>query len=293
MKNHMWKRGGIGVALFWAAVYVLISAAPVTALGPGAELAEYYLKKTPVTSFSATMSASEGMAAQQEFIDFISKEYGEPVGYKAGLTNPNAQKMFGVSQPVRGTLLSKMILKNGATVPADFGSVPVTEGDLVVRVGDEKINEAGTPADTLKYLDAVFPFLELADIVFAKGVKLTGAAVMAINVGARLGVIGDPIPLGATPEWGDRLRSFSLQIVDEKGAVVGEARGNSLLGDPLNVVLWIKDSLVMEGKRLKKGDLLSLGSVTRPMPVKPGSTVRARYIGLDPKGPVEIYAVFK
>ena len=70
-------------------------------------------------------------------------------------------------------------------------------------------------------------------------------------------------------------------------------RRDSLLGDPLNVVTWIRDSLKAEKKKLNKGDLLSLGSLTKLTPTVPNTTVRARYVDLDPKGPVEITAKFK
>jgi 2-keto-4-pentenoate hydratase len=220
------------------------------------------------------------------------KEFGEPVGYKAGLTNPNVQKVFGVNQPVRGTLLKKMLLESGAVIPAKFGSVSMSEGDLIVRVKDDGINQAKTPEETLKYLDAVIPFIELPDLVCDKSVKFNGAILVAINVGARYGVMGKPIPLEATPQWVERLKSFTLQIMDEKGTLVDEGKGTALLGDPLNAVLWIKNSLAADGKKLKKGDLLSLGSLTKMLPPRPGMTIRAKYIELDPNGPVEITVSF-
>ncbi len=65
------------------------------------------------------------------------------------------------------------------------------------------------------------------------------------------------------------------------------------MGDPLNVVLWIRDSLAAEGKKLKKGDLLSLGSITKMMPTKAGTTIKAKFIDLDPNGPVELTASFE
>ncbi len=291
MNPAIWKKIRTTTLVLVTCAFIL-GAGSAGMAGTGAELADRFMKKAPVTRFDP-MTLGEAAKAQEELITIIGKDYGEPVGYKAGLTNPNVQKAFGVSEPVRGTLLKKMLLPNGAVVPANFGAVPVSEGDLIVRVGDEAINQAKTPAETLKSLDAVIPFIELPDMVFDKGVKPTGAAILAINVGARLGVMGEPIPLTATPEWQDRLKNFTLQILDEKGVVVTEGKGSALLGDPLNATLWIKNSLAAEGKKLKKGDLLSLGSVTRPLPAKAGSVVRARYIGLDPKGPVEISVSFK
>jgi 2-keto-4-pentenoate hydratase len=91
----------------------------------------------------------------------------------------------------------------------------------------------------------------------------------------------------------NRLINFKLQIIDDKGTVLSEGQGTSLLGDPLNVVLWIRDSLKAEGKKLNKGDLLSLGSITKGIPTAPNTTLRARYTDLDPKGPVEISVKFK
>jgi 2-keto-4-pentenoate hydratase len=115
---------------------------------------------------------------------------------------------------------------------------------------------------------------------------------VAVNVAARYGVLGNPVALTPSPEWMNKLKNFSLQLYDDKGALFSEGKGSALLGDPLNVVLWIRDSLAAEGKKLKKGDLLSLGSITKMMPTKSGTTIKARFIDLDPKGPVEIVVSF-
>jgi 2-keto-4-pentenoate hydratase len=161
-------------------------------------------------------------------------------------------------------------------------------------VGSEAINQAKTKEEALKGIDAVIPFIELPDLAYDPKVKMTGPALVAINVAARYGVVGKPISLAASTDWMDRLKNFTVQLFDEKGAVFSEGKGSALLEDPLNVVLWIKDSLAAEGKKLRKGDLLSLGSITRAMPIKPGTkTVRAKFIDLDPKGPVELSVSFK
>lgn len=265
----------------------------VWATGEASQLAEHFLKKIPVNEVDPNMTVDQAMEIQDQFVAIISKTMGPIVGYKAGLTNSEVQKKFGVSHPVRGTLLEKMLLENGTVLPADFGARPMCEGDLILRVGSDSINQAKTIEEALRCIDAVIPLIELPDLVYAEDVKINGPALIAINVGARYGVVGEPIPVEATREWSYRLKNFTLQILDENGNLLLEGQGSNLMDDPLNVVLWLKDSLTAEGRALKRGDLISLGTITKMMPAKPGTTVRARYIGLDPNGPVGIFVKFK
>jgi len=260
---------------------------------PGSELAESYLKKTPAGAIASNLTLEEAKKTQQQFLGEISQELGPIVGYKAGLTSETAQQQFNVSQPLLGTLFQQMLLPNGQIISPQFGSRPMSEGDLIVRVGSEEINNAKTPQEALASLDAVIPFIELPDLVYSPDVKLNAPAILAINVGARYGVVGEPILLSATEEWENRLKNLTLEIVDADGKVLGTGKGSNLLGNPLNVVLWIRDSLLAEGKELKKGDLLSLGTITPLMPVKPNTSIRARYSGLKSGETVEIFVVFE
>jgi 2-keto-4-pentenoate hydratase len=263
------------------------------AAGEGTKLADFYLTKLPAPAPAPAPTLDQAMKIQAEFNKAITPVFGKVVGYKAGLTNPNVQKVFGVSAPLRGTLMEKMILKSGTTIEANFGARPLYEGDLILRVGSDAINSSKTPMEALGGIDAAIPFIELPDLVYAKDVKITGALLAAVNVAARYGIVGEPIPVQATPEWMERLKTFRCQIYDEKGAMLIEGPGSSLLDHPINVVLWIRDSLKADGIALKKGDLLSLGTITKLTPTAPNTAVRARYVGLDPKGPVDISVIFK
>lgn len=263
------------------------------AAGEGARLADFYLKKQPAPALDPAPTLEEAMKIQAEFLAAIKPAYGGVVGYKAGLTNPSVQKVFGVTAPVRGTLLEKMILRSGTAIEANFGARPLYEGDLILRVGSDAVNTAKTPMEALAGIDAAIPFIELPDLVFAKDVKINGALLAAVNVAARYGIVGEPIPVAATPEWMERLKTFTCQIYDEKGVMLIEAPGSSLLEHPMNVVLWIRDSLKADGIALKKGDLLSLGTITKLTPTAPNTVIKARYVGLDPKGPAEISVIFK
>jgi 2-keto-4-pentenoate hydratase len=280
---------------FFLSMYLLLGLGfpPAGAADFADTLTENFLNKTPVTRVDSELTIAQALKVQDRFVANLIKEFGQPVGYKAGLTNPAIQKRLGIDHPVRGTILARMILKSGTAVPAAYGSVPVIEGDFCVRVSGDGINQAKTPEETLKYLDAVIPAFELADLMFGKEVKLTPSLIVAINVGPRYFVLGEPIPLSATKEWEGRLGTFKMNLSDQTGAVLGEGTGSDLSGHPLKAVLWIRDSLAAEGKTLKKGDLLSLGSLSKMIPSKAGTTLKARYLGLNPEGPVEITVTLK
>jgi 2-keto-4-pentenoate hydratase len=136
---------------FWASAFLTIILSLVAGFSyvGAADFAdsftEHFQKKIPVNDVDPQMTMEQARKFQEKFIANLIKEYGDPVGYKAGLTNPVVQKMLGVTHPVRGTLLAKMILGSGAEIPAAFGAVPMTEGDLCVRVSGDAINQAKTP----------------------------------------------------------------------------------------------------------------------------------------------------
>ncbi len=256
----------------------------------GRVLAERYLEKKEITSLSLSPDRVESV--RRDFIDSITKVLGEPVGYKVALTNPALQRRFNMDEPVWGVLLRGMLLENGTILHPRFGARPMVEGDLLVRIGDEGINDARTPVEVLRAIDSVIPFIELPDLMFSKGARIDGLAIRAVNGGARFGVMGREIPVTPTPEWQRRLRDFTVEILDGKGSVLTWGRGSNLMGDPLRVVIWLRDSLKKEGMRLKKGDLISLGSVTGLVPPGKKKVIRAVYRGLSPEGMVEVYVRF-
>ena len=276
-------------AVFLSAPGILASADPAQT---AQRLAAGYLNGAPVQAIESPLTLSRAMDIQRQFVQLIRAQYGPRVGYKAALTNSSAQARFEVSHPLRGVLMEKMLLKSGEGIPTGSGIRLLYEGDLMVRVGSDRINEAITHREVLAALDAVIPFIEVPDLVYARDVKLDGPALAAVNVGARFGVMGDSISVSPTDAWLERLAELEVELLDEQGNSLARGRGADLLEHPLNVVLWIRDSLLADDQRLRRGDLLSLGSLARLIPVVPGMRVRARYTGLDPRGTVDVIAEF-
>jgi 2-keto-4-pentenoate hydratase len=256
-----------------------------------AEMAEHYAARTPAANPEG-LSDADGACTRAKFNSLLAQKMGKVIGYKAGLTNPAVQKRFNTDQPVWGKLYEGMLLQSGATVPAKFGARPLYEADMLVRVKDSKINHARTPMDVLESIDQVIPFIELPDLVVQAPPKLNGAAVSAINVGARLGVAGTPIvvPVTRAERYAmlDGLRDMQVTLTDGSGYLLGGGKGSDVLEHPLNAVVWLAEALQKENITLKPGDLLSLGSFSPLLPPKPGLKVQANYQGLPGAAPVHV-----
>jgi 2-keto-4-pentenoate hydratase len=256
-------------------------------------VADAWLAKKPAPGFGATMTVAEAAKIQERYTALIAKDLGRVVGYKAGLTNPAVQKRFNYDKPLRGTLYEKMILQSGARVPAAYGARPVLEADMVAVVGDAaKLMAAKTPLDALAALKELRTFIELPDVMFDPQVKLDGSILLAANVLARLGVLGNTIPLPATADSVAKLAAMKVEVLDQTGALLAGGKGSDSLENPLNAALWIAESLRAEGKAVKSGDLLSLGSFSALLPPKAGMTVTVRYTGLTPE-PAEVKVTFE
>ena len=236
--------------------------------------------REPIRGLRADLSMQDAECGRRRLVEKLESSDNRIVGYKAGLTSKAVQERFGVSSPVRGVLLEKMLLADGADVPADFGARPVFEADLMVVVKDAAIHKAQTHLDVLRSLSLVVPFIELPDLVMAEGEKLSAPLIVSLNVGARLGVVGKGIPVEPTERFAAALAAMRVVVIDQGGRELASGKGAAILDHPLNAVLWLARDLEKSRIRLRPGDLLSLGSFTPPMPARPGLSVTVRYEGL-------------
>ena len=279
--------------LLMSAAFALASTPLMAACLSDAEVAALmaaYTARTPAANPEG-LSDADGECTRAKVNAVLRSVMGQPVGYKAGLTNPAVQKRFNASAPVWGALYAEMLLKEGVEVPAAFAARPLYEADMLVRVSSTAINAARTPAEVMAAIDQVIPFIELPDLMVQAPPKLNGAAVAAINVGARLGVTGQPIavppPGAARQALQDALRDM-VTIVKADGAEVDRGKGSDVLEHPLNAVVWLVQDLPRHGIALRPGDVVSLGSFSKLLPPKAGLAVEVIYSGLPGNPSVKV-----
>lgn len=261
-----------------------LAAAPVRAACPSDEVMVQVAAAITSGRFMDPLpglTLEDAHCARGKLVPLLESAWGSSVGYKAGLTSQAFQRRYGVDRPVHGVMFPPTLsIADGGVAPRQYGieSRLYVEADLIVRVRDAGINDAGSDRlAILRHIDQVIPYIEMPGGNI-RG-TLDAANLVATNVSARLGVVGRPIVPEASEDFVRRLGEMWVVFTDD-GREMVRARGSALLGHPLDVIPWLVSDLAQQGLRLRAGDIVSLGGFAPASPVQPGHTYELRYEGL-------------
>ena len=198
-------------------------------------------------------------------------------GHKIGLTSPAVQEQLGFGEPVSGVLFADTCIPDGLDIPAGRLSQPRAEGEIAMVLGDDLDEGTHTVTDIIGAVAYVLPALEIVDSRNADW-DIRIADMVADNACSGLYVLGSrPVPLSA----------MEVQDVDMRitvnGATASTGRGSACLGNPLNAMVWLADTLCERGTPLGAGDCVMTGSLGPMVPLSPGDEIRAEF---DPIGTV-------
>ena len=191
------------------------------------------------------------------------------IGWKVGLTAVPIQQQFGFHEPVFGCILESR--PSGHVFRRDELIRPGFEPELCLRVGQALSGEVDVPT-VRRAIDAVYPALE---IIETRGDFVAQIAVaMADNAQQKTVVLGEPVALG------DLALDAVAATVRINGATVATGRGDAVLGNPLNSVVWLARKLKEFGRGIEAGEIIMSGSFTRQFPIAPGDRVEVGFVGV-------------
>ncbi len=253
-----------------------------------------FSKGIPAAGFGPGLSDEDAECAKFKLAKQLPKHLGALSGYKLGFVSQASRKLQGSEQPRWGFMFERNLIDILAVIPANFGAYPGFDANLLVEVKDAGLADAATPLQALQHLESVIPFVELSDAMIPG--PLTANELVATNLSFRGGIKGAEVPVQATQAFADALAAFSVTMVDESrnGQVLGSARGDVLMGHPLNAAILLAKALRLAGISLKSGDVLCLGSLIAPQPPRVGMKIKLLYVGLpgDPELELEFSEAF-
>lgn len=188
-------------------------------------------------------------------------------GYKAAFTTAEAQKLFGTSEPVYGTLFEDMRFDSGGTIPTGLFGAPKVEGEIVLELGAD-LDGALDAATVRRAVAAIYPALEIPDSPIDG--KLTAIDMAAANAAGAGYVLGERYAIDA---------DFDLAAIEltmhQNGTATASGVSAVCMGDPLNVLVWLAQKLAHAGIPMRAGQIIFAGSLVPILPAEPGDSFEA------------------
>ena len=220
-------------------------------------------------------SMAEAYQVQGKVIErLLARSGGRPVGYKIAATNQSAQKMLKVDAPFFGILMSATTYASPVALPAPAFPIRCVEAEFGFEVAEDFPERGGghTAESVKEHIGAVMPSMELVEHRFHDWSAVGAPSLIADNAIHGGWVFGEP-----RRNWRDFDYSIHAMTMSANGKEVATGTGAAVLGNPLNVMAWLANELERHGRRLRKGDKITTGTVANVYQAKPGDRVVADF----------------
>jgi 2-keto-4-pentenoate hydratase len=225
----------------------------------------------PLTETNPDMTVAEAYAVQSALCDRLVDDGDRVVGYKLGLTSAPMQQMFGVNEPDYAPILASGVVDDGAAVECGRFIQPKAEAEIAL-VLDRPLTGPGVT--TLEAAAAVAGAVAAIEIVDSRiedwKIKLPDTIADMASSGAVV-LSSRLVPLDEVD-----VRLVGL-VVTRNGQLAGTGAGAAALGNPVQAVAWLANTLAPYGVTLEAGRFVMTGALHAAFPATPGDVVRAEF----------------
>jgi 2-keto-4-pentenoate hydratase len=184
------------------------------------------------------------------------------------------QELLGVEEPDYGHLFEDM--RHEEAEPVDLGAYlqPRVEPEIGFILGRDLAGPGVTRVDAAEAVEWVVPALEIVDSRIADW-RITLVDTIADNASSGGYVLG-----AARARLADLDLPAVGCVLTVDGAPVGRGAGADVMGDPLEALAWLANTLGARGRTLRAGDVVLPGALCAMVPARVGEVVRADFTGL-------------
>jgi len=237
---------------------------------------------------------------------------GRPAGFKIGCTTPVMQAYLRIENPCAGGVFLPTVHHGRGELPREqFVRVGV-ECEIAVRLARDLTlaeatgtigaisppSSAGPPGpaakairggglftreDVARAVDACFAAIEVVEDRYVDYAALGAPSLIADDFFGAGCVLGEPQE-GFDPR---RLREVSARMLIN-GKEVGVGVGTDVMGEPLDPLAWLANTLARRGRYLRAGEVVLLGSLVQTHWIERGDEV---LIQNDPLGSASLLLV--
>ena len=207
-------------------------------------------------------------------------------GRKIGFTNRTIWEQYKVYAPIWGYVYRSTVhdLSNTATLPLAGFAEPRIEPEVVFGLGRAPASDMDETA-LLSCVDWVAHGFEIVQSIFPDW-KFSAADTVAANGVHGALLIGPRHKIGLqVEEWGKLIPAFEIDLLCD-GRVVDRGRSENVLGGPVSALRHLVDLLAHDeiNSPLAAGEIVTTGTLTRAMPVRPGETWSTALNGISLAG---------
>jgi 2-keto-4-pentenoate hydratase len=231
----------------------------VTAKQIAKRLQHEHVARLPFATLNGIKGVSGAYDIQRRYVELQQLDGGGPrIGYKIGLTSLKMQQMCSIDSPVYGVILSSRAFKSPVELRCNsFGRLGL-EFEIAVRLGSDvpDTGKAFDVEDVATAVEGVCAAIEVVDDRRCDYAKLDVLSLIADNAWNAGIVQGE-----YKSKWSDLSKMEG--VVHAEGVEVGRGRGADVLGHPFLSLTWLANQLRLEGRGLRKGDVVLTGSIVK------------------------------
>lgn len=209
-----------------------------------------------------------------------ARRLGGSRGWKVGALTAEAQAKAGVSAPTAARLIAAFVHDSPATLSMARLRVPKLEAELAFSLARD-LPPRASPYGEDEVADAIaamHPAIEVADT------RLPPDPLLPMNLAD--GMANGAFIVGpAYGSWRVMDRGAVAVSLKVNGALAATGQGAVVLGDPLRAVVIFANHPVPGSQGLRRGDIVTTGSLTGMTPVAAGDAAVAEFAGI---GNVEV-----
>ena len=207
------------------------------------------------------------------------------VGRKIGFTNRNIWKEYGATAPIWAHIYDRTVqFADGhrATVSLGGSVQPRLEPEIAFKLKASLPAGVNHPALVLEAIEWMAPSFEIVDCHFAGWRFGPAESAADFSFHWRL-IVGTPCTIhrDAITDLVGQLRDCDVAL-SKHGQVADRGTGANALGHPALALAFLADILMRQPQfePLAAGEIITTGTLTAAMPVRPGETWSSRYEGL-------------
>jgi 2-keto-4-pentenoate hydratase len=236
------------------------------------------------TRYEGLSAAAGYRAAAQLHAHRIARGW-KPVGRKIGFTNRTIWPLYGVHEPMWGTLYDRTLIRaddDRVTVPLAGLVQPRIEPEICFRLNAAPKSQA--PERLLEAIDWIAHSVEIVHC-YHPGWKVKLPDCTATNgLHGRL-IVGSPVAVSEIAGLAELLPAAEVTLC-RGDAVVERGVGANVLGSPLLALAYLVGVLAKDPgvRQLEPGEIVSTGTLTDAHPVRAGETWTTSFRGLPLPG---------